>query len=325
MDYIKFKEIVKEGEIDGLDRFFGRFPTDHSFCDFICDVVTTKDFWPQVKPAAEKVIKKIGAKRNFLLNSLRERLKGYEYVVIKENYIAYSDCRIDVNYVPMCRMGYGKINEPNYVNASQKDLQHRRGRKTDMILAGFNPQVLYSYGHLHVFFSMFSGLFPGVIPLYVLTDHLIDRMRRVSDFAEMPSHLIKLYLLKQLSSQFDSVLPCWGGKDNEVVILTRDGAFLGEAILVDTPDGNRSVYFLKTFVADYQLFKGQKDLPVLDSVGHEEARFRHYHLGKMYPHYAPAEDEFKAIGAVLDEMYWRRFTDEPFPIDGDILRDHKNE
>lgn len=304
---MNFSDIVQPKELRGLDSFFGKFPKDHALCDFCCDVLTKKDFWPRVEPVATKIIKKIGPKRKILLNSLREQSKKTTLRVEREKYVAFTDFRVDLNFVPRVEIVYGGKTISTYLNATQEVVEHRRGNKIEFLLVGFDPQVLYSNGHLNFYFSMFAGFIPGVMPHYVLSDHLIERMKRLENFAQLSTNSIKFYLLGQLSSKRARLLPFWAGRGNEVIIRSHKGAFLGEAISVDTPAGDRNVFFLKTFVAEYQLFDKQKSPPlehmIDDCLEDEMARFNHYRLPHIYPYRQTTDEEFDALQESMDKHY----------------------
>ena len=305
---MNFSDIVQPKEIAGLDSFFGMFPNDHTLCDFCCDVVAEKDFWPRIKPLAAKVLKKIGPTRKMLLNNLREKSKNITLRVERDKYVAFSDFRIDLNFAPEVEIVFGNKTIPTYLNASQKMVEKQRGKKHEFLLVGFDPQVLYSHGPLNFYFSMFAGFLSGVMAHYVLADHLIDRMKRLEGFGQLGTNEIKFYLLGQLSSKRARLLPFWSGRDNEIIIRSHNGAFLGEAVSVDTPAGLRDIFFLKTFVAHYQLRLDQQRPPLdhilEDSVNNEMARFHHYRFPHIYPYHQPTDEEFDALKDKLDDYYF---------------------
>jgi len=303
----KFDDILVEGEIKGLDSFFGRFPTDHSLCDFITDVVAEECLWPSFQPTAKKIISKIGSKRKFLLNTARARSENNSIYVSADKFSVLSNYRIDLNFAPEYELSYNGIRTNIPLSASQKVEYFQRGRKKEFILYGFNPQILYKHGSLHIFFSMFSGLFPGVVPLYVLTDHLIDRLHRIKGFENLTPHQEKQFILMQLSSQIETVVPFWAGEGNNILIRTNQGAFLGEALKADTPDGLRSIYFLKTFIADFQMREDQHNLEFLDSIEFEIQRYQHFHLDRIYPYQQPTDEEFDKLGERLGNDMIERF------------------
>ncbi len=307
---MKFSDIVQPKEIAGLDSFFGMFPHDHALCDFCCDVVAEKDFWPRIKPLAVKVIKKIGPKRKMLLNNLREKSKNITLRSEREKYVAFSDFRVDLNFVPEVELVHEGEAVTTYLNPTQKMVQEQRGKKNDFLLVGFDPQVLYSHGPLNFYFSMFAGFLPGVLPHYVLADHLLDRMKRIKDFGQLSINEIKFYLIGQLSSKKARLLPFWSGKDNEIIIRSHNGAFLGEAVSVDTPSGSRDIFFLKTFVAHYQLYDTQLTPPLdhllVDCVDNEMARFHHYRLPHIYPYRQATDAEFDLLKDRIDDNYFTR-------------------
>lgn len=298
-----FDDIAQTKEIAGLDSFFGRFPDDCSLCDFVCDVVAEKDFWPRLKPTAEKIADKIGAKRKLLLRAIRDRSKTTVLRAKTEKYIATSRFRFDLNYVPAFPDNGG---DPIMVNSSQKQILRSRGRKRTMVLVGFDPHIFYQHGPLHVYFSMFAGM-AGVTPHYVVANHLLDRMKRLPEFSATSREDIRFFVLGQLSTRLETLKPYWQGRGNEVMIRSEKGAFLGEALIVDTPDGPRKVYFLKTFVAEFQLFKNQKNPDprnLLDTHDHENVRSCHYRLAQEFP-YNDGTDMMDAFDLAPGEFTYR--------------------
>lgn len=124
-----------------------------------------------------------------------------------------------------------------------KTLTHRyNGKKSDFHITAFEPHVLHKQDNHHFLYASKKG------PYFLVTEHLFDRMlERGTGFKN--SLDAKLTLISHISNRCESLKAYWFGQENQIILRSSIGAYLGEAIKID----QIQYYWLKTFLSNEKL------------------------------------------------------------------------